>query len=233
MRNRTPKPRRPRTDRSAFTLIELLAVMAIMLLLSALVVGGYFGMVRGSAAISARDHLYNSLTLARQRAMMNGTRTYLVVTDENEYAIVQAAGTISARDNQFLYDDYGDLENIEDSRVTLFNMRTGRRYENVLVEQNPPGRFRFTLPSNPPASHWRESNQTRFDRYGWQVGPTLSLPKGYRFERTDFPFYVAFEPGGHSLSGQTFSMIEEIAASRPLVIEVDQTGKIEVRRDVG
>jgi len=74
----TGKPGRSR----GFSLMELLAVMSIMGLLSTLAVTSYFGAVRGMARRSAISHVFNSLTLARQRACMEGSRVGVMFFNE-------------------------------------------------------------------------------------------------------------------------------------------------------
>lgn len=125
--------------------------MGIMLAISGIVVGSYIGMTRGTAAYSAETHLYNALMLARQRATLEGARTYLWVDDEdvddesdgvNSYRIFREAGEVTAVENgthpdygavYYLYDEYADLsqfsafvyeeeEDDEGRRGELFNI---------------------------------------------------------------------------------------------------------------
>lgn len=234
-----------------FTLVELMAVMAIVLLLSSLILGGYFGMVRGSATVAGRDHLYNNLTLARQRAMMEGARTYLFVPNRNRYAIVQSVGRFGYVHGSNLYDFYADLlklaadsELIEDgaARLNIYNMDTGgeariHRIEYPVDLRVPAGTDipeageRLTVSRMVAGSSSSIAGWLPGQRYGWQIGPTLHLPKGFRLDFESYPVYVTFYPDGSS-DGKEFRVIEEIRPNHPVVIEVEVSGGITVTQDV-
>ena len=72
---------KPRTApaRAAFTLMELLVVMSIMLIVSTILVAGYFGMTRAASYTAAETDVFNHLQLARQRASLDGTRVFVAV----------------------------------------------------------------------------------------------------------------------------------------------------------
>ncbi len=65
-----------------FTLLELLVVMGIMVSLSTVAVTSYFAAMRGMARRSALQQLAGTLTLARQRACMDGVTTCVMIYNE-------------------------------------------------------------------------------------------------------------------------------------------------------
>lgn len=81
--------------RSGFTLIELIAVMGIMATLSVIVVGSYTGIMRAISRSAGVNSLYNSLTLCRQYATVNGKDTYIWITDVDKYVLCYKAGKVS------------------------------------------------------------------------------------------------------------------------------------------
>lgn len=65
-----------------FTLLELLVVMGIMVSLSTVAVSSYFAAMRGIARRTATQQLAGTLTLARQRACMDGVPTCVMIFNE-------------------------------------------------------------------------------------------------------------------------------------------------------
>ena len=65
-----------------FTLLELLVVMGIMVSLSTIAVTSYFAAMRGMARRGALQQLAGTLTLARQRACMDGVPTCVMIYNE-------------------------------------------------------------------------------------------------------------------------------------------------------
>lgn len=114
--------------RSGFTLLELLAVMSMMALLTTLAVTSYFSAVSGMARRSAVKSVVNTLTLARQRACMEGARINVVFYNElhgykkdedgnmtstedylPSFVIVKAMGRISKIALPKIFDEFSDL----------------------------------------------------------------------------------------------------------------------------
>ena len=102
--------------RAAFTLMELLVVMSIMLIVSTILVAGYFGMTRAASYTAAETDVFNHLQLARQRASLDGTRVFFLLIDSNSYVLVHGAGTLTKdMDSKTFggrhrfYDAYADL----------------------------------------------------------------------------------------------------------------------------
>lgn len=134
---------------NGFSLLELLAVMSIMALLSTLAVTSYFGAIRGMAGRSARQHFLNSLTQARQRACVDGTRMSLMVFNEPteydasgklakfapSYVVCKELGRLSFVSGNFLFDEFSDLKQLfgetADSTKVSANYKGGTRLYNL------------------------------------------------------------------------------------------------------
>jgi len=111
--------------RSGFSLMELLAVMAIMAILSTMAITGYFSAVRSMARRRAVSNLIASLTQARQRACIDGTRTALVCynvkseanssdlkTVSPTYVVCKALGRVTSISGNKIGDEFTPLDKI-------------------------------------------------------------------------------------------------------------------------
>ena len=105
--------------------MELLAVMAIMGILSTMAVTGYFSAVRGMTRRRAVSNLMASLTQARQRACIDGTRTALVCYNiKNDpsstklesvsptYVVCKALGRVTSISGNKIGDEFTPLDKI-------------------------------------------------------------------------------------------------------------------------
>lgn len=149
-------PRRAQWSRSllksGFSLLELLAVMAIMAMLATLAVSSYFAAVKGMAARSAKRHFEDALISARQRACIDGVRVSLMAfneiggfdsegnVDENQliacYVICKEIGRISYIQNDYLFDEFSDLEK-------LFGVKSTSSDDATSVSSSYQGGFRL------------------------------------------------------------------------------------------
>jgi prepilin-type N-terminal cleavage/methylation domain-containing protein len=234
MANATNIVLRPRAVRG-FTLLELLVVMSIMVTVSSILVMSYFGAMRGSSYTAAEKDVRNCLLLARQRACLDGTRTFFVMIDETNYVIVRSAGVVGEVADPYVYDTYADLSSFDQFMAgigtptsggrRLFDMDSGASSlireistsdKQVLdpVDRTPYNRRvnRITVDS---VRDWSAG-----DRYGFEIHPRQMLPKGFLFRTTDDttpPSYarVVFEPGGNSTGVSQIRIIEKIASDRP------------------
>lgn len=127
--------------------MELLAVMAIMAILSTLAITGYFSAVRSMARRRAVSNLIASLTQARQRACIDGTRTALVCynvksedassdlkTISPTYVVCKALGRVTCKNPAvgIFGDEFTPLDDIfgvepPPSASTTFNKNFGSR----------------------------------------------------------------------------------------------------------
>lgn len=111
--------------RRGFSLMELLAVMAIMGTLATVAVTGYFSAVRSMARRRAVSNLMAALTMARQRACIDGTRTslvcYNVKSDASSsdlknitptYVVCKALGRITGKLGGQIGDEFTPLDKI-------------------------------------------------------------------------------------------------------------------------
>ena len=122
----TQKSRRTR-GRDGFSLLELLAVMAIVAMLSTLAVTSYFSAIRGMSSRTARRGLTNALSMARQRACIDGCRVSLIIFNEAagfdtsgskvsdlaaSYVVCRELGRFSFVREDRLFDEFADLNKL-------------------------------------------------------------------------------------------------------------------------
>lgn len=122
----TQKSRRTR-GRDGFSLLELLAVMAIVAMLSTLAVTSYFSAIRGMSSRTARRGLTNALSMARQRACIDGCRVSLIIFNEAagfdtsgskisdlaaSYVVCRELGRFSFVSEDLLFDEFADLNKL-------------------------------------------------------------------------------------------------------------------------
>ncbi|HRR34604.1 MAG TPA: type II secretion system protein [Kiritimatiellia bacterium] len=112
--------------KGGFSLLELLAVMAIMAMLSTLAVTSYFSAIRGMGSQTARRNFTNALSMARQRACVDGCRVSLVVFNEvaefapdgkakdlaASYVVCRELGRLSFVSGDKLVDEFTDLDKL-------------------------------------------------------------------------------------------------------------------------
>ncbi len=204
--------------KQAFTLMELLVVMSIMLIISTILVAGYFGMTRAASYTAAETDVFNHLQLARQRASLDGTRVFFMLIDSNSYVLVHGVGELTSdmQNGTFdafhrFYDAYADLNipNIKNSRVRVWNMDKnvyGNDAKTLMVTNNsvptfPGSADKFShisysldikLPLASQYSQWKKG-----DRYGFELYPQLVLPKGFYFDLgTAKSLMIVFKPDG-------------------------------------
>jgi hypothetical protein len=72
--------------------------MGIIVAMSAIVVGGYRGMMRAIAERAGVDALVKALTLCRQYATIDGKDTYFWITGFDTYVICRKAGQVDNKD---------------------------------------------------------------------------------------------------------------------------------------
>ncbi len=129
--------------------MELLAVMAIMGILSTMAITGYFSAVRGMTRRRAVANLMASLSQARQRACIDGSRTALVcynvksedassdiTTVSPTYVICKALGRVTSISGGKIGDEFTPLDKIfgvkpPPSDTTSFKNFGSRRLYNL------------------------------------------------------------------------------------------------------
>jgi len=112
-------------NKRGFSLMELLAVMAIMGILATMAITGYFSAVRSMSRRRAVSNLMASLTQARQRACIDGTRTALVCYNVKSeatssdlktvyptYVVCKALGRVTSNSGGKIGDEFTPLDKI-------------------------------------------------------------------------------------------------------------------------
>jgi prepilin-type N-terminal cleavage/methylation domain-containing protein len=181
--NREPLNREPLRHSSGFTLLELLVVIAIIMTISSILVASYFGMMRGSSYAATQKNVFNALTLARQRACIDGKRTNLMFQNSNEFALVHSAGRVTDVSPGFINDAYADVSE-GNRQINVYNLdangvttvRNILRYDRTLIPDPISGTYtrseiRFTVDSSAAFGVG--------DRYGFEVYQAQQLPKGF------------------------------------------------------
>ncbi|MBN2301710.1 MAG: prepilin-type N-terminal cleavage/methylation domain-containing protein [Lentisphaerae bacterium] len=219
--------------KTGFTILELLVVMVIMAIMMGVAISSNFGITRGMEFRSAVDHLRSTVLHARQTAILTGREIY-VVFDQQEtnanYTICQYEGTVTdigagGAPSRVFVDEFSDLSNMASNSVifNLSNLDNPSLRRTVIYTVEDMGGWYAATTSN---SVWRVG-----DKYGWQIFPDTSLPRGYKFGNGD-PNYtvptVKFKPDGST--DQDFEIdICEAARSQP----GDPFTRITVRRMTG
>jgi len=205
--------------KQAFTLMELLVVMSIMLIISTILVAGYFGMTRAASYTAAETDVFNHLQLARQRASLDGTRVFFMLIDSNSYVLVHGVGELTADMAQAttpagkhrFYDAYADLQTFTNdaSRVRVWNMDKNVYGDDATVDATGDE----TLDAYPGSAERyardtcmfeaRLQNGTKYDQwkkgdcYGFELYPRQVLPKGFFFDLgTAKSLTIVFKPDG-------------------------------------
>ncbi len=186
------KDRNAYKRRRGFSLLELLAVMSIMAMLTTLAVTSYFSAIRGMTRRSAVKHLANTLTLARQRACMEGTRVSVMVFNEvagyddagnvkiaPSYVVCKEIGRISAISGGKLVDEFAPLDKMFGTATLsadylgstrLYNLSRGK-WSNVL-----PSVKDATLTSR--GSSYRNGQDYDIPAFGFVINTKVPNPNG-------------------------------------------------------
>jgi len=217
-----PQPRRP----GGFTLLELLVVMTIMIFITTIVLMNTLGGTRSSAYASAANDVLNSCMLGHQRACIDGTKTFLFMTDSSNFCLVRWVGTASKvypNANNLMMDDfYTDLSQYTNSTysgssalimvdmdkglsagVTNITINSGVSTGNGL-ETWTNAAFELTLvPTNNTTLASLIANWSAGDNYGIALQSSQMLPKGFHFElgntvdgASPAGNYIVFNPDG-------------------------------------
>jgi len=195
--------------RKGFTLLELLTVMAIMAIVSTIATMGYFAIMRGSASRGVVEHMTQMLSLARQTAIMQGKKVYVIFDQDRTnswYAVCRVEGVAdSGSSGQWLYDDYADWSDMQSNKVlnaTIYNLTT--LHSGTVKESKPDG---LRAEASNGGGMFSEG-----DIYGWAVYPVISLARGMQYGKTinDKPFPVIFNPDGSCQNGGGIEIYEKI-----------------------
>ena len=190
-----------------FTLLELLIVITIMIFITTIIVMNYFGAMRTASYSAAANDVYDSLMLTRQRACIDGSRTYLYLLDATNYVIVRSVSNITTTKQNMvlnttncwvLYDIYADLTDY--SATTIRDLDQPNATALVLhTEKAQPeggGQLALDLPAklgggsyNVPAyAHYVTNDLSAWkpgDRYGIELHERQTLPLGFYFSTGD------------------------------------------------
>lgn len=236
-----------RTSRgcAAFTLMELLVVIAIMAIISTIAVGGYFGMIRAAAYSAARDNVYNTLSLTRQRSVIDGKVTSFMILDATNYVVVRAVGRISHIDKNVAFDAYTDLSGAETKeagkQIEIYNLDAkdfkNGTFKRVTIQ---PADLSLRDPTVPDSEPYDKKNYNvsgyRFvgaggdffavgDRYGFALHSQQSLPRGFLF--TDSPQEIRFKEAGSCDADKTVTLAEKIRKDKNYIkLMIKKSGEI-------
>jgi len=186
-----------------FTLIELLAVMAIMMLMTVIAMTSYFGATRGAAMRGAITHLQDTLTLARQAAIMQRRAAHVLFSSQGEapsYVIClhEGTGTGDATRKVLGLDEFDNREGLVQGGE-VYNLNTGARTTIATVHAQ--------------SITTQDAIWTGECKYGWAVSPTVQLPDGFTLWEVPpgrFPLSVLFNPDGTTRTEDyTIRVLEE------------------------
>lgn len=226
-----------RTDKG-FTLLELMVVMGIMVLISTIVVSGYFGMSRASAYIAARTVVYGTLQNAAQRACLDGRRVVVAFIgsqkgsyEDNALVAIEVAGVVTEkvttealRDRTAHFKIYTDTTNAGDdsgnagtNSITLWNMRNGARIDGFTFSRGWLPQGGADIPGPSSGKYQYEVTELaplggkKIDMSKWRQGDQ------YGFQISD----VQYVPKGFKIG---FDSVSASPRDKVLVFEPDGTG---------
>ena len=218
---------------AGFTLIELLTVMAIIIAMGAVTLVSYFAIVRGSAMKSATGQLRSTLLLARQLAVMESRRQYVIFgqgsTDTNEmwYVLVSERGTLTYVVGDKIGEKYGDLSDLLPGSE-LYNL-SREALPSTFVTNAAPGEI---IPK------WAVKDDPQIflrpgDRYGYAVSSINMLPRGFAFGQgtPSLPSFKAVvfgadgtlrdTRGNPATQDQEIFLYEAINSARIITVKID------------
>ena len=225
-------------DRAAFTLMELLVVMTIMAIITTIAIGSYFGITRAAAYAAAHDTVYNTLVLAKQRAVIDGKVTSLMILNDTEYVVVRGVGRISHVDGGVAYDAYSDLSGampMDGRSIAVYNLDAlvaGDYSRDVLINSSP-------VPIDDPFSVSGASYSTSGfvftgadsfftvgDRYGFALHAKQKLPRGYEFESS--PLEIRFNGDGSCETAADITLVitETIRPTTQIEFTITPSGTV-------
>lgn len=226
-----------RPSRAGFTLMELLVVITIMGLISTIAVSSYFGITRAAAYSASHDTLYNTLVLTKQRAVIDGKATSLVILNASEYIVVRAVGRISHVGTDNSSDAYTDLSgavSAEPSEIynldapsTLATISQTVTISTWILDITDP----FTSTDyNATAYKFSGAGSSFFavgDRYGFALHSKQVLPRGYNFTNSvAFPQEVRFNPDGSCAGDNEIVVVEKIRPSNQIKFTIEASGTV-------
>ena len=189
--------------RRGFTLIELLAVMGIMMLMAGIAVMSYFGATRGAAARAAIGHLQNTLSLARQSAIMNRRSAYVIfeeLSNTYSYVVCLHHGTGTGDGSTLRPGKYADWSGLQRG-AEIYNLDDG--VSSIISNVTETS---FTT-DNPIWGHGSK-------KYGWLIQERMYLPRNFvvaEAGQETLPEPVVFNPDGSTrVSGYEIDVYEAI-----------------------
>ena len=224
-----------RPSRAGFTLMELLVVITIMGIITTIAVSSYFAVTRAAAYSASHDTLYNTLVLTKQRAVIDGKMTSLIILNASEYIVVRAVGRISHVETGNSSDAYSDLSGAVSTEASeIYNLET-----NTLTTISKTVTISvWTIPIPDPftgvdyfatAYKFTGAGAGFFavgDRYGFALHSKQVLPRGYTFA-PPFPQEVRFNPDGSCAVAKTIVVAEKIPSSNnKITFEIEASGNV-------
>lgn len=205
--------------RSGFTLLELLAVMAVMAIMTTIGTMGYFAAVKGAAARGTLEHLTQAISFARQTAIMQGRRVYVVfgpTKEDDWFAVCKEDGMLTYCSGGLIGDEYADWNDfVGGTNMMVFNLTTRPVDTGEVVSASVEMVFGISqvILKVQPMGTFSAANQL----YGWEVMPRRALARGLYFEKAYDP--IIFEPDGSTEEGGQIRIHE--AATGKITVQVD------------
>ena len=191
-----------------FTLLELLAVMGIMMLMAGIAVMSYFGAMRGAATRAAVSHLRNSLSFARQTAIMNRRSAYVIFERGSNYysyvVCLRQGKAASGGGTQMAPGEYADWSGLK-AGSPIYNLDTGI---GAIIQTVSP--LSIVTTNLEKTISWSAG-----DGYGWPIQEKMHLPLHFVVAESgtdDLPESVEFKSNGTvSQSGYEIDIYESIS----------------------
>jgi hypothetical protein len=177
--------------------------MGIMVMLTVVAVTSYFGATRGAAMRGAVSHLQDTLTLARQTAIMRQRDAYIVFNTNGpcqSYVVCLAFGSGNGSGRVFSPDRYGDWSGII-TNALVYNLNSGASSTITALNSNQS----FTTAD----AIWAGRSP-----YGWEVNPETYLPRNFKVEDAKthaLPGTVIYKSDGTTVvGGYAMEILEDV-----------------------
>lgn len=141
-------------NNSGFTLLELLGVMGVIITMSFIVVSSFPNVMGGINDTTGSKGLRDAVQLARQHAMLDNSRVFLIVSGIDSYVMCREGGIISESGSgnveisylgdksvnaYWVYDEWADWESLSEIYTSIY---TSDAIEDMIKNTSKDSKFK-------------------------------------------------------------------------------------------